>query len=494
MKNLLLAAMIVVIASGVFVLSSSHSIHAQRSRSLFRLTEVPQARRAGERSSVASLRESRIEFQDLTLEANRSAKQRFPLFDGSIHQAARTSFEERGPSDFTWRGKIEGTDNDVILTFKNGRVAGLIYGPQAVYEIVPAGDAHILVELDQARFPECGGEVMETKPQANIQPLAPQAPADSGDRIDVLVLYTAAVKASLGGESQAQTFAQAAIDSANTTYLNSKVRQRLRLVHAQESTFVETGSLSSELSGFRQTAETQNLRNQYNADLVALISNSTDNCGIGQLGNSAGNSNWAFTATSRTCAVGNLSFAHELGHNMGSHHNPESGSGAAFSYGYGHYVDGVFRTVMSYVDPCPSGCTRRPYFSNPSVLFGAYPTGLENARDNARSLNNMSDLIANYRYSGSSLTMNDHNGGEFIPRLISRNITWTSDGLAGGNVKIELSRNESVSWETLLASTPNDGAAIVNVTGRPTKNARIRITSIESPTVSDSSVRNIAIR
>lgn len=493
MKKLLFAATIVVAVGGVFFLSGREITHAQSS-SLFRLTETPQARSAGARSSVASRRESQIEFSDLSIQVNRAVKQRFPLFDGNTHEASRSSFEERGPDDFTWRGKIENTDGDIILTFKNGRVAGLIYGPDAVYEIVPVGDRQMLVELDQSSFPVCAGAVKEAKPSPEIQNLSPLAGTDSGDRIDVLILYTAAVRTSLGGEAQAQTFVQSAIDSANTTYVNSKVRQRLRLVQAQETTFVETGSLANELTGFRTAAETLNLRTQYNADLVALISNSADNCGIGQLGNSSGNANQAFTVTSRTCAVGNLSFAHELGHNMGSQHNPESGSGAAYSYGYGHYVNGVFRTVMSYVDPCPSGCTRRPYFSNPAVMFNGLPTGIEGSRDNARSLDNMSDLIANYRYSGSSLTLSGYSGGESIPRIISRNITWTSDGLAGGNVRIELSRNEGVSWTTLVASTPNDGTEAVSINALPTKKARLRITSIESPTVSDSSVRNIAIR
>mgnify|MGYP002082845007 CR=1 FL=1 len=491
--------MFVVVCTVIFIgilVFLTGSITEAQTRNLFELKESPRARPEAEKSSVASLRESEIEISDTSIKANKKKKQRLPLLDGKIYEAALSNFEERGPNDFTWRGKIvDGkATHDVILTFKNGHVAGLIYAPRAVYEIVPVGTKHMLVELDQSRFPECAGDVESDDTPANAPNLIPEGGTDSGDRIDVLLLYTTPVKTSLGGEAQAQTFAQSAIDSANTAYLNSKIRLRLRLVRAQETTFAETGSLSTELSGFRAAAETTTLRNQYNADLVAMISNSADNCGIGYLGNSGGNTSAAFTVTSRTCVVGNLSFAHELGHNMGSQHNPENGSGAAFPYSYGHYVNGNFRTVMSYVDPCPSGCTRRPYFSNPSVLFSGLPTGIEGTRDNARSINNTADIIANYRYSGSSITMSGYNGGEIIPRYMSRVVTWSSAGLAGGNVRIEISRTESTSWETLIASTPNDGSATVNVPGRPTKNARLRITSIESPTVSDSSIGNIAIK
>jgi hypothetical protein len=322
------------------------------------------------------------------------------------------------------------------------------------------------------------------------------AAIDSGDRIDVLVLYTTPVKTSLGGDAQAQAFAQQAIDTTNSTYLNSKIRQRVRLVNAQETTIAETGALSTELSTLRANAGVAALRDQYKADLVAMISNSSDACGIGYLMGSnqtSGNANNAFTVTSRTCAVGNLSFPHELGHNMGSQHNPENGSGPTYPYGFGHYVDGVFRTVMSYVDPCPSGCTRRPYFSNPEIFFSGFPTGIDNARDNARSINNTADPIANYRYSGSNLMLNNFNGGEVLPRNISRPLSWSSDNLTG-NVRIELSRDESTNWTTLIANTPNDGSENVTVYGRATRRARLRVVSIDNPTVSDSSVRNISIR
>jgi len=121
------------------------------------------------------------------------------------------------------------------------------------------------------------------------------------------------------------------------------------------------------------------------------------------------------------------------------------------------------------------------------------PTGIDNARDNARSINLTADAIANYRYSGANLMMTKFNGGDTLPRNIARNLTWTSDNVAG-NVRIEISRDESTNWQTLIASTPNDGSENVVVWGRATKRARLRITSLNNPIVSDSSVRNISIR
>jgi peptidyl-Asp metalloendopeptidase len=480
----------------IFVLSvvftfcfATNFTFAQSGAKLFNLRETPSAKI--EKSSIASVRESEISFNSLSFRNTETLE--MPLFDGKNYSAKHFQTETRATDDYTWRGKLsEGKfEGDVILTFKKGYVAGIIYAPlNQVYEIVPKFDKQILIELNQNLFPECAGDVKgeDSKPKAENA----IAMTDSGDRIDVLVLYTTPVKTTLGGDAQAQTLAQSAIDTTNTTYINSKIRQRVRLVNAQETAISETGSLGSELPVLRNDATVASLREQYKADLVAMISNSSDNCGIGYLMGSANPLN-GFTVTSRTCAVGNLSFPHELGHNMGSQHNPESGSGATYPYGYGHYVDGIFRTVMSYVDPCPNGCTRRPYFSNPEILFNGLPTGIDNARDNARSINNTADTIANYRYSGSNLMMNNFNGGEALPRNIARNLSWSSDNVTG-NVRIEISRDESTNWQTLIANTPNDGTENVTVYGRSTRRARLRIVSINNPTVSDSSVRNISIR
>lgn len=471
---------------------------AQRRNALFVLKETPGA--GLNKTSIASVRESEIRINFESMLRGSAEHLSITLFDGKTYEAVQEiseGLEMRALDDFTWRGKIVTGkfEGDVILTAKKGFMAGLIYSPEAVYEITPSGDKNILMELDQNLFPPCGGAIPGEMAKERMQPESPQAGADSSDRIDVIVVYTTATKNIVGGDTQAQTIAQQAVDASNTAYRNSRVRQRLALVHSQEHVYTEIDP-STDLSNLRNNAAIQTLRNDKKADLVDMLEETGAVCGIGYLMGtvSTGSQNNGFTVTARSCAVGNLSFAHELGHNMGSAHNPENGSGASYVYGYGHWVNGSYRTVMSYVNPCTSGCTRVAYFSNPAVNFNGFPTGIDNARDNARSLNNTSDTIANYRYSGISLTLNNLNDAEIIPRNISRTVSWTTDNLSGGNVKIELSRDESVNWETLIAGTPNDGVQTINIGGRPTRRARLRITSIENPSISDSSVRNFVIK
>lgn len=480
----------------VLILLGVVYVNAQKRNPLFILKET-QSAKAG-KTSIASIREREIQINFESMLRGASAKLNIALFDNKTYEAeqlASEGFEMRALDDFTWRGKITSGkfEGDVILTAKKGFMAGLIYSPEAVYEIAPRGDKNILMQLDQDLFPPCGGAVPGETARQPVVFESPQAGTDSGDRIDVLVVYTTATKNVTGGDIQAQTIAQSAIDATNTSYLNSKIRQRARMVHTQEHVYTETG-FSTDLSNMRTNTAIQTLREDKKADLVDLLSENTGACGIGNLmGSVGGNQNNAYTVTARSCAVGNLSFAHELGHNMGCTHNPENGSSGTFPYSFGHWVNGSFRTVMSYSDPCTSGCTRRPYFSNPGIVFNGVPTGVEDARDNARSINNTADVIASYRYSGISLTLNSLNNGEIVPRNISRTINWAPDNIAG-NVKIEISRDGTTNWETLVPSTPNDGSEAISIGGRPTKAARLRITSIENPTVSDTSVRNFVIK
>lgn len=447
------------------------------------------------KSSLASVREAEITFDMSGPNLVAADSITISLFDGKQFDARVRETERRSLDDVTWRGKIKYAkfDGDVIITFRKGYYSALIYGPDSVYEIVPRGDKHMLVELDQSQFPECGGGVNDDRNVAAPTDNAALVGVDSADRIDVLIVYTTATKTFLGGDAQAQALAQSAVDAANTAYLNSRIRQRLRLVHSQEFAYTEIDP-STDLSNLRANATIGALRNTHNADLVSEISEVTGVCGIGYLmGVPSGNQNNAFTVTVRSCAVGNLSFAHELGHNMGSQHNPENGSNPTFPYGFGHNVNGSYRTVMAYVDPCTSGCTRVPYFSNPNVIYLNTPTGINNARDNARSINNTADTVAAYRYSGSSITLSNFNSGNWLPRNIWRDLFWTSDNITG-NVRIDFSKDESTTWETIIASTPNDGVEKINMGGRATRRARIRIVSLNSPTVSDSSVGNISVR
>jgi hypothetical protein len=93
-----------------------------------------------------------------------------------------------------------------------------------------------------------------------------------------------------------------------------------------------------------------------------------------------------------------------------------------------------------------------------------------------------------------TLTITAPNGGEnwFVGR--SANIGWTSTNLTG-NVKIEFTPNYGADpWQTLVGSLPyNTQSYIWNIAGTKTTSARVRITSVEQPTVGDTSNANFSL-
>jgi hypothetical protein len=189
---------------------------------------------------------------------------------------------------------------------------------------------------------------------------------------------------------------------ANTAFADSGMVARFVLVSTVLASRNDSGDMEADLNWLTSDAGIAAARDVARADMVALIVQSGQACGIGWVMRSP--ASWfasnAFQVTALSCAVGNLSYAHEHGHNMGMEHNPENGASSAqasYPWSFGHYVNGVFRTVMSYVNPCPNGCNRVARFSNPNLTYAGQPTGIANQRDNHRTGDLTAPIVANFR-------------------------------------------------------------------------------------------------
>ena len=100
---------------------------------------------------------------------------------------------------------------------------------------------------------------------------------------------------------------------------------------------------------------------------------------------------------------------------------------------------------------------------------------------------------ANFSIVQRTITVTSPNGGETLYAGESHTITWTSQNLSG-NVKIEINRSYSGgTWETIIASTTNDGSHSWTVTTPVTGAARIRLTGVTYTSVTDVSDANFSI-
>ena len=298
-----------------------------------------------------------------------------------------------------WVGRwADGVPGHAVLVVRNSKVYGSIKRPGLNLHVRPVEGAdrngtHRITEWDEEAWPD---EPRDFEPvwappdllaETSATPVAPGNPV-----IDVLVVYTPATRSGAGGTEAIEALIALAELETNTSYANSNVGQRIRVVHSQEVAYLESGSTSTDLGLLRgigdgSLEEVHPLRDLYGADAVSLWIES-GGCGRGYIMTtvSSGFASSAFNVVQRSCATGNLTFGHELGHNMSLRHDWYVDQGTS-PYVYNHgFVDidvdraSSFRTVMAYGDRCTanfgSSCTRLQYFSNPTVPVGGDWSGV----------------------------------------------------------------------------------------------------------------------
>ena len=145
----------------------------------------------------------------------------------------------------------------------------------------------------------------------------------------MLALYTPSARLGAGGVDQIEALIQSAADVANSAFASSEVDAELRVVHFSEvdpAAYGHLSDLEEALLALRGDAAIAAERDAWGADLVAAIFES----GAGLCGQAfamdavgADFEADAYSITIRACAVANLSFAHEIAHNLGCRHNPE---------------------------------------------------------------------------------------------------------------------------------------------------------------------------
>ncbi len=301
-------------------------------------------------------------------------------------------------------------DASAVITTLDGFVSARLEHPTLgafTIEPTPMRDddgapLHRVNEIDPAGFMPCA---TNWAPANAGSPDDTAAPPRGVQFVDMMMLYTPAVRNTLGGHTPAIVFCQNAIDLANDAYDLSGITQvQLRMVHVEQVDYVESGNTGTDLTRLRNSGDgnfdhIHTTRNQVGADNVALIVNFANNaCGQAASLNPV-NANLAFSVSARGCAIGNITFPHEVGHTMGCAHDHQNTGGSFYSYAFGHlFQDGNGinrRTIMGV-----SSGSRIQRFSNPDVLFVGVPTGVasgSNAADNARAHDNSANDMSTHR-------------------------------------------------------------------------------------------------
>jgi peptidyl-Asp metalloendopeptidase len=324
-------------------------------------------------------------------------------------EAIRDSQQDLGGGRFSWTGHAtDEPDSTVVIGVSGAAVAGAFTYQGQLFKLEPrANGSHVLSEVQTTDpAPE-----LEPVPVADTSSGAPVSTAVSGGTatstvsvIDVLVVTTPAVRALYGAEGD-DALAILSVAETNQAYSNSGMTTRLDLAGVYTTDYIESGDMLTDLNRLRATNdgfmdEVHSVRNVYGADVVSLIEDGAQYCGIAyrMVSLSTSFAPHAFSVVSHACATGYYSFAHEIGHNQGAHHDIANAGGAATIYPYAHgYQDpnGAFRTVMAY--DCPVGCPRIQHFSNPNVLYGGVPTGEPTYAADGLAIDQTAATVADFR-------------------------------------------------------------------------------------------------
>lgn len=336
---------------------------------------------------------------------------RLNLFDGlNFHLVAD---QVRRVSDTLVR--VQGHDAEVAqssvsLVIRNDRITGNVWLRNRLVEIRPlANGLQSITEINPSGY---GEELPPTAPdlvnpekddtERDIDPAAKPV-------IDVAVFYTPEAEAASG---DILSEIDLAIDVTNKSYENSHIRQRLRLAHAERIAYNESGDLKRDRDrlqnlgdGFMDGVHAR--RDAMKADLVSLWVERGDGCGIAYIMETVTPSfePYGFSVTKRNCASSNLTFGHELGHNMGARHDyyvdPTIGRPYEHNHGYAN-AGRQWRTVMSYNNVCGSTrpCMRIPYWSNPDNTYSGEPMGTRGPgpwTDNRLTLDKTAHVVEGFR-------------------------------------------------------------------------------------------------
>jgi len=345
-----------------------------------------------------------------------AASTRVTLFiKGKQHRLENVKFTRKTNTDFTFKSKFGPNHGEVLLSRIEGLLYGTIYDGKHAYQIEPLSEKHVvLLRRDYSSFGICPVEkkpdtVKKHKNRDEPDPVAYSAGGQSGATpiVDVMVLFS-----DQASSSNMQGLSSFSVFQTNNTFSNSNVNAELNLIHYQHINYSESGYMDVDLNRMLDGSDgymddVHLLRNQYGADAVVLMVDEGYDSNSGQklCGRVQGievNSNLAFAVVDTECAVGNITFAHEIGHLVGGRHDTDSNtSPRPYAHGFTNTSDG-WRTVMAVYDPFNT-IQRLQYWSNPDVTFEGVAMGTVDFYDNARVWDERAGEVAGFRSSDLSV-------------------------------------------------------------------------------------------
>ncbi len=301
-------------------------------------------------------------------------------------------------------GEIADDPNNSVMIVRNGdKLTGTIRAKGQLYSLRPLrSGGHAIARIDETRMPADHPAAYNFLPRIDMSKGARAGRAvDVGTKaISVIRIMVVSTQSAVNASGDIAGLVNLAVAETNQGYTNSGVEISMQLAGQYTTSYVQSGSFSTDLSRFRGTTDGymdtyHATRNTVAADVMMLLINNSSSCGLASgIGSSAAT---AFAVTHYGCATGYYSFGHEVGHLQSARHDPAADpTNSPYAYGHGYRSPtNAWRTIMAY--NCTTNCPRINYWSNPAKTYGGQAMGTISTSHNQRVLNNTKATIAGFR-------------------------------------------------------------------------------------------------
>lgn len=292
--------------------------------------------------------------------------------------------------------------NSVVIVRNGDKLTGSLRVDGDLYAIRPLrSGGHAIARIDESRMPADHPADYALLPKIDMPPSV-GTKAIGTQAISTIRVMVVATQSAANASGDIVGLINLAVAESNIGYANSGVEINLELAGGYTTTYVESGSFSTDLSRFRGTTDGymdsfHATRNTVAADVMMLLINNASSCGLASgIGSSAST---AFAVAHYGCATGYYSFAHEIGHLQSARHDIATDPTLnPYAYGHGYRSPtNAWRTIMAYNCTNAGGCPRINYWSNPANTYQGQAMGNTTRAHNQRVLNNTKATIAAFR-------------------------------------------------------------------------------------------------
>ncbi|MGI9015156.1 MAG: reprolysin-like metallopeptidase [Phycisphaerales bacterium] len=344
--------------------------------------------------------------------------------------ASVSRIEETADGDRNIAGTFDGMQGSSFLLARvDDAVAGWFFIP-GMHETMrlryggPNG-LHYTHRINQADMPNCPGAIKSDKGHDTTDIMKPVRLEDLPDRgdqgagplsggcqpedylaFDIAVFYTDDARRAAGSTAAIQAEAAASVALTRETYARGYPFIDVivpRLVHRSEINYAETNDTEEDLdnliAGTAGLQATHTIRDQVAADFVVLLTDTDDECGLAPC---LSDEDTAFSIVIWDCAVDNVAFPHEIGHNLGCDHDEDEGEGTGCyaDWGLGRYffvpAENMWRnTIMSYDNGIAADI---PYYTHPQIQYMGVNTG-DSGHDNVSVIFNRRVYCSGFRHT-----------------------------------------------------------------------------------------------